>query len=143
MTKADILEAWGNHLAQGRRRSAHTVRAYVATAARLIGEEETGWPTLARLDAPALRQHLASRRAGGIGNKSAARELSALKSFIAFARDDGGTFFSAFHQRRKGVQDEFAIRIIGAVAVDAVGVPKRGNLLRVVHGLGVGGGEGR
>ncbi|MFM6829521.1 MAG: recombinase XerC, partial [Novosphingobium sp.] len=35
MTVADILEAWNTHLALGRRRSAHTVRAYAATAARL------------------------------------------------------------------------------------------------------------
>ncbi len=90
MTRADILEAWGQHLAQGRRRSPHTVRAYVATAARLIGEDETCWADVARIDGQVLRQHLAQRRADGIGNVSAARELSALKSFIAFARAQAG-----------------------------------------------------
>ena len=91
MTTAEVLEAWRSHLSQGRRRSPHTVRAYVSTAARLI--ESLGradWPTLARLDAGALRRHMAARRAEGIGNTSAARELSALRGFLAFARDRAG-----------------------------------------------------
>ena len=89
MTRADILEAWSAYLAQGRRRSPHTVRAYVATAARLL-DEGSDWQTLAKLDAPALRQQLARRRAEGLNNASAARELSALKAFIAFARAQTG-----------------------------------------------------
>lgn len=86
-----VLNAWHDHLAQGRRRSPHTVRAYVATAERLI--EATGltdWAALARIDATALRQQLARRRADGLGNASTARELSALKGFIAFARGQAG-----------------------------------------------------
>ena len=48
MTRADMLEAWGEYLAHGRRRSPHTVRAYVATAARLLDElGEMDWPALA------------------------------------------------------------------------------------------------
>lgn len=91
MTRADLLEAWHAHLADGRRRSPHTVRAYVATAARLLDHSEASdWPALARLDATALRHHLARRRAEGIGNVSAARELSALKAFIAFAGEQAG-----------------------------------------------------
>ena len=91
MTRAAILEAWHGHLAQGRRRSVHTVRAYVATAARLMDAlGDPDWPTLARLDAAALRGQLARRRAEGLGNASAARELSALKGFIAFARSQAG-----------------------------------------------------
>jgi len=90
VTRADILEAWGAYLAQSRRRSPHTVRAYVATAARLIGEGPQDWSKLASLDATALRRHLADRRAAGIGNASAARELSALKAFLAFARTQAG-----------------------------------------------------
>ncbi|SLJ88138.1 tyrosine recombinase XerC [Novosphingobium mathurense] len=89
--KADLLEAWGTHLAQGRRRSPHTVRAYVATASRLLDTlGETDWPQLASLDAAALRRQLASRRQEGIGNVSAARELSALKAFLIFAREKAG-----------------------------------------------------
>ncbi|MBW8785359.1 MAG: tyrosine recombinase XerC [Novosphingobium sp.] len=91
MTRADLLEAWRAHVAQGRRRSPHTVRAYVATAARLLDAVEAAdWPALARLDAVALRTQLARRRAEGLGNASAARELSALKAFLAFARNQAG-----------------------------------------------------
>lgn len=91
MTRADILEAWNAHLAQGRRRSAHTVRAYGATAARLLDATNLdSWAALARIDAAALRAQLARRRAEGLSNASAARELSALKGFIAFAREQAG-----------------------------------------------------
>src|SRR5690606_23692086 len=91
MMRADLLEAWSSHLAAGRRRSPHTVRAYVATAARLIDRTgATDWAALARLDAGDLRAQLAERRAQGLGNVSAARELSALKAFLAFAREQAG-----------------------------------------------------
>ncbi|MCZ8017309.1 tyrosine recombinase XerC [Novosphingobium sp.] len=91
MSASAILNAWHDHLINARRRSPHTVRAYVATAQRLI--EATGlmsWSEVARLDATALRQQLARRRADGLGNASTARELSALKGFIAFARAQAG-----------------------------------------------------
>jgi integrase/recombinase XerC len=90
-TRADLLEQWGSHLAASRRRSPHTVRAYVATAARLldaVGSQD--WPALARLEAGDLRSQLARRRSEGIGNVSAAREISALKAFLAFAREQAG-----------------------------------------------------
>ncbi|MFY7836962.1 MAG: tyrosine recombinase XerC [Novosphingobium sp.] len=92
MTTAEILEAWNAHLALSRRRSPHTVRAYAATAARLLRalDRDLDWPAIARIDAATLRTHLAERRAEGLGNVSAARELSALKSFITFAREQAG-----------------------------------------------------
>jgi integrase/recombinase XerC len=91
MTGADMLEAWRSHLADGRRRSPHTVRAYGAAAARLIASRAPqSWTDIAELDAPGLRSQLAARRADGLGNASAARELSALKAFIAFARAQTG-----------------------------------------------------
>ena len=90
MTRADILEAWGTYLATGKRRSPHTVRAYVATAARLIGTDDCDWEELSGLTAVDLRRHLADRRAEGIGNNSAARELSAIKAFLIFARQQAG-----------------------------------------------------
>ena len=91
MTKADLLASWHAYLAQGRRRSPHTVRAYLATAARLVDAlEASDWASLARIDAGALRTQLAQRRAEGLGNASTARELSALKAFIAFARTQAG-----------------------------------------------------
>ena len=91
MTRADLLEAWQAHLADGRRRSPHTLRAYGATAARLIEALDlSDWDQLARINAPALRAQLARRRAEGLSNASAARELSALKQFIGFARVQAG-----------------------------------------------------
>ncbi|WFL77038.1 tyrosine recombinase XerC [Altererythrobacter arenosus] len=91
MSKADLLETWREHLAQSRRRSPHTVRAYLACANRLLEALEIEeWPQVARLEAPDLRRHLANRRAEGIANASAARELSALKALIGFAREQTG-----------------------------------------------------
>ena len=91
MSGADLLEAWHDHLAQGRRRSPHTVRAYGAAAARLVeATSAESWRDIAALDGPALRRQLAARRAEGLGNASAARELSALKGFVAFAREQAG-----------------------------------------------------
>src|SRR5690606_38743631 len=40
---------------------------------------------VARLQPADLRAYLARRRAGGLGNSSAARELSAVRGFLAFA----------------------------------------------------------
>lgn len=91
MSRADLLEAWRGYLTHARRRSPHTVRAYLATAARLLDTlGETDWPALARLDTRDLRGQLATRRGEGIGNASAARELSALKAFLIFAREQAG-----------------------------------------------------
>lgn len=91
LTGGDLLEAWRAHLADNRRRSPHTVRAYVAAATRLLAAEECGdWADVARIEAHHLRAHLAARRAEGLGNASTARELSALKAFIAFARVQAG-----------------------------------------------------
>lgn len=92
MSAADLLEAWGNHLALARRRSPHTVRAYVATAARFLEvlPPPQDWSTVAELEVGDVRRQLAERRADGLGNVSAARELSALKAFLAFARTQTG-----------------------------------------------------
>jgi integrase/recombinase XerC len=91
MTRAEILESWQSYLSSGRRRSPHTVRAYVAAAARLLDATEAdGWGALAGFGTKELRAQLAKRRSEGIGNASAARELSALKGFIAFAREQAG-----------------------------------------------------
>ncbi len=88
---ADILEQWRKQLAVAQRRSPHTVRAYVATASRLLEYRQlASWQDVANLSTRDLRGHLAERRAEGIGNVSAARELSALKSFVTYARDMTG-----------------------------------------------------
>lgn len=130
MTTAELLEAWNAHLALGRRRSPHTVRAYAATAARLLRtlEGEQSWASLARIDAATLRNHLAERRAEGLSNVSAARELSALKTFIAFARERCGSEESASPRLRgprvkKGlprpVTPDEAVNLAETVADDA------------------------
>ncbi|MEP3143355.1 tyrosine recombinase XerC [Qipengyuania citrea] len=91
MTGADMLAAWHDHLALGLRRSPHTVRAYGTAAQRLLTRMDLAtWDEVARMPATRLRTHLASRRADGLSNASAARELSALKGFIAFARAQAG-----------------------------------------------------
>lgn len=91
MSGADLLAEWHAHLVHARRRSPHTVRAYTAAAARLMRELDVeDCSTLARTDAAALRQHLALRRGEGLSNASAARELSAIKAFLGFARDRAG-----------------------------------------------------
>jgi integrase/recombinase XerC len=88
--------AWQDHLARDRRRSEHTVRAYVATAHRLIDflAEHEGGPVeaaaLRRLQPADLRAFLAVRRAEGLCNNSAARELSAVRGFLAFAVAEQG-----------------------------------------------------
>lgn len=88
---AELLEEWGSHLAIAKRRSPHTVRAYVATAQRLIERMGLGdWPAIANLTTRDLRGQLAERRSQGLSNASAARELSALKGFVAFARAQAG-----------------------------------------------------
>ena len=91
MSKADLLEQWHDHLANARRRSPHTIRAYLASADRLLRTSDAAnWDAVAMIEAGDLRRHLAERRQDGIGNASAARELSALKAFIKFAREQAG-----------------------------------------------------
>ena len=91
MSKADILAGWTAHLQDGRRRSPHTVRAYVAAARRIVEARGIeGWEGVAALDAKALRAQLAERRTDGLSNASAARELSALRAFISYALDRQG-----------------------------------------------------
>ena len=150
MSAADLLEEWGGYLARDRRRSPHTVRAYLGAAQRLIATSRSeGWPALARLDAPALRAHLAARRAEGLGNASTARELSALKALLAFARERAGTSDSAGPRLRgprvkKGlprpVTPDEAVHLAETVAGDAredwIGARDRAVLL-LLYGAGL------
>ena len=72
------------------RRSEHTIRAW-PSAWRLIKYLELEDTTAISLtEANDLRRYLSTRRENGISNTSAARELSALKSFISFARKSLG-----------------------------------------------------
>ncbi len=91
-----LIAKWHRHLALERRRSPHTVRAYVASAERLLGflMVHHGTPasevTLAALPAADLRAYLAHRRHDGIGNASTARELSAIRAFLKFVGGEHG-----------------------------------------------------
>ena len=150
MTPTPLLQSWHDHLALNRRRSPHTVRAYVATAARLLDQTEAqDWPALARLDAAALRNQLARRRAEGLTNASAARELSALKAFIRFAREQAGMPDPAPPRMRgprikKGlprpVTPDDAVNLAATVAEDAaeewIGARDRAVLL-LLYGAGL------
>jgi integrase/recombinase XerC len=88
---------YGRHLARDRRRSAHTVRAYQATAERLLAflRRHHGGPVaeaeLKALTASDLRAFLAHRRGEGLGNASAARELSAVRGFLAYVGGEGAS----------------------------------------------------
>ncbi|MES2754105.1 MAG: tyrosine recombinase XerC [Pseudomonadota bacterium] len=79
------------HLTRDRRRSVHTVRAYQATVARLLAFLGEHWgaavdrTALGQVTPADLRAFLASRRSEGLGNASAARELSAVRGFLTWA----------------------------------------------------------
>jgi integrase/recombinase XerC len=91
-----IALRWQDHLTRDRRRSVHTVRAYAATAHRLIQflgghlGESVGSDHLRALQPADLRAFLARRRGEGLGNNSASRELSAVRGFLTFAATDAG-----------------------------------------------------
>lgn len=91
MTAASaLIDRWREHLAIERRRSAHTVRAYGATAERfcrfLMAHEGAAVTEaqIAALTPSDLRAYLAARRGDGLTNASAARELSAVRGFLRF-----------------------------------------------------------
>lgn len=86
----ELAAAWLADLADGRRRSPHTVKAYGAAANGLIGflEGHLGGPVTgaALRDATLtdLRAYLAARRGDGLANASVAREVSALRTWFAW-----------------------------------------------------------
>jgi integrase/recombinase XerC len=87
-----LILSWSNHLSQNRRRSPHTVRAYIGTATRLMAflqSHQGGPPQLDKVEAADLRAFLAFRRSEGLTNASAARELSAVRGFLTFAGGEG------------------------------------------------------
>lgn len=91
-TGSPLVAEFAAHLSRDRRRSVHTVRAYRATAERLLTAldlTEAGRDGLAAIDRAALRAHLGERRLAGLGAASAARELSAVKAFLRWAGGPG------------------------------------------------------
>ena len=86
-----LVVEWLGSLANARRLSPHTTRAYAATLHRFIaflgphigGPVDAG--TLATLTLGDFRAYLGHRRSGGLGNASAAREVAALRTFFGWA----------------------------------------------------------
>ena len=89
-----IINDFAAHLRDDRRRSPHTVRAYVITAERFcaflmdhigggVGADE-----IRALTQADIRSYLAFRRGDGLTNNSAARELSALRAFLKHVGGD-------------------------------------------------------
>lgn len=91
-----LVAQWGDFLADDLRRSAHTVRAYVATAHRLIAflgqyrGEAIHAGALTDVSAADLRAFLAERRNSGLGAASAAREVSGIRAFLKYAAEQQG-----------------------------------------------------
>lgn len=86
-----LIKSWTRHLKDGRRRSRHTVRAYVTTAERFCAflmehlGKSVGQKELQELKQADVRSYLAFRRAEGLSNNSAAREISAIRGLLKFA----------------------------------------------------------
>jgi integrase/recombinase XerC len=92
-----VIAEYRAFLTDNRRRSVHSVRAYVATAERLSAFLTDHWGhvpdrvTLAAITSADIRAFLAYRRGDGLTNRSTARELSAIRSFLRFALGEGVT----------------------------------------------------
>ena len=100
MQADQLAQSWLASLRNERRLSAHTLRAYAATLHRFLAHLNTahGRPAdlalLETLTSADYRGFLAARRADGLANISAARELSALRTFAAHLRERHGTALS-------------------------------------------------
>jgi integrase/recombinase XerC len=94
---AALAARWDVYLRHDRRRSPHTVRAYVATAHRFIDflgrhrGQQIGATDLLGLSSVDLRGFLAQRRGEGLGPSSAARELSGVRAFLKYAAEQNGS----------------------------------------------------
>ena len=93
-TAGALIQDFSRHLRDGRRRSQHTVRAYVITAERFCAflmehlGDAIGGQQIRGLKQADIRSYLAFRRADGLTNNSAARELSAIRAFLKFVGGD-------------------------------------------------------
>jgi integrase/recombinase XerC len=117
----DLIAQWSDHLRRDRRRSLHTVRAYVATAERLVAflaVHQGGAPALDKVDASDLRAFLASRRMDGIVNSSAARELSAVRNFLTFVGGEDAVPRMKGPRVKKGLPRPIAPHEVIALAED-------------------------
>jgi integrase/recombinase XerC len=118
--------AFADHLRRDRLRSAHTVRAYAATAHRLIAflgrhrGEVVDTALLSEIGPGDLRAYLAQRRSEGLTNASAARELSAVRTFLGFVKGEGAAIPRVQAPRvKRGVPRPVAPADARALAEDA------------------------
>jgi integrase/recombinase XerC len=97
-----LIAEYRSYLSDNRRRSVHSVRAYIATAQRLSAFLEEHWGhivnrvSLAAISSTDIRSFLAHRRSpsdrsDGLTNRSTARELSAIRAFLRFALGENFT----------------------------------------------------
>jgi integrase/recombinase XerC len=92
-----LIKDYQSFLANNRRRSVHSVRAYVATAERLSAFLTEHWGhlpdrvALSAITSTDIRAFLAYRRGDGLTNRSTARELSAIRSYLRFSLGEGAT----------------------------------------------------
>lgn len=127
---SQLAALWAEHLRRDRRRSEHTIRAYLATAHRLIQflgrhrGDAIGAPELSSVETGELRAYLAERRMAGLGNASAARELSAVRAFLTYVGKGQGTAPPTLRGPRvkRGVPRPVAPRDALALAQDAAEV---------------------
>jgi integrase/recombinase XerC len=96
LTLSRAIEAFDSHLADERRFSPRTVAAYRSDLQRFIdfwqrefGEEPASKARLSKVDALALRSYLAALHRAGLKNRSIARHLSTLRSFLRWACREG------------------------------------------------------
>lgn len=93
MDAEQLATEWLAVLGTQRRLSPHTLRAYEGSIHRFLAflQHSHGRPAdlalLAAMETADVRAFLGVRRAEGLGNTSAARELSALKAFARWCRD--------------------------------------------------------
>jgi len=96
VTLARAIDGFASYLADERRFSPRTVRAYRTDLARFVvfwqeefGEEKASSARLARVDSLAVRSYLAALHRAGLKNRSIARHLSTLRSFFRWACREG------------------------------------------------------
>jgi integrase/recombinase XerC len=147
----DLIRDWDAHLAHEKRRSEHTRRAYIATAERFcafLSQHRGGavdGAMLSGLTPNDLRAYLADRRAEGLGNASAARELSALRGFLRFVGGSGASVPPLRGPRvKKGLPRPVAPAEVMALAQDVEDNARQGwtgardfALLLLLYGAGL------